>query len=130
MNIYVETQKLVGLPFIIHDALLVICTFYNSISSQINDIFQMDWSLLRTSSFSFNSYTLEIMNASQPNGLVVPDATLHPVNSTSDVIELMRIGHANRAVGSTMLNERSSRSHRFIFMSHNLVTLFIMIILK
>jgi hypothetical protein len=90
----------------------------------------MDWSLLRTSSFSFNSYTLEIMNASQPNGLVVPDATVHPVNSTSDVIELMRIGHANRAVGSTMLNERSSRSHRFIFMSHNLVTLFIMIILK
>jgi hypothetical protein len=99
VNIYVETQKLVGLPFIIHDALLVICTFYNSISTQINDIFQMDWSLLRTSSFSFNSYTLEIMNASQPNGLVVPDATVHPVNSTSDVIELMRIGHANRAVG-------------------------------
>jgi len=57
---------------------------------------------------------LEIMNASQPNGLVVPDATVHPVNSTSDVIELMRIGHANRAVGSTMLNERSSRSHSIV----------------
>jgi hypothetical protein len=90
----------------------------------------MELEFIKTSSFSFNSYTLEIMNASQPNGLVVPDATLHPVNSASDVIELMRIGLANRAVGSTLLNERSSRSHRFIFMSHNLVTLFIMIILK
>ncbi|XP_002437142.2 kinesin-like protein KIN-14M isoform X2 [Sorghum bicolor] len=57
---------------------------------------------------------LEIMNVSQPNGLVVPDATLHPVNSASDVIELMRIGLANRAVGSTVLNERSSRSHSVV----------------
>ncbi|GJN12283.1 hypothetical protein PR202_ga30550 [Eleusine coracana subsp. coracana] len=49
----------------------------------------------------------------QPNGLAVPDATLHPVNSSTDVIELMRTGLANRAVGSTALNDRSSRSHSY-----------------
>jgi len=72
---------------------------------------------------------LGILNASQPNGLAVPDATLHPVNSTSDVIQLMRMGLANRAVGSTALNERSSRSHRLISMLHNTV-LFSLVILK
>jgi kinesin family protein C2/C3 len=55
---------------------------------------------------------LGIWSTSQPNGLVVPDASLHPVKSTSDVLDLMEIGQANRAVGSTALNERSSRSHR------------------
>uniref|UniRef100_A0A0D3G9W7 Kinesin motor domain-containing protein n=1 Tax=Oryza barthii TaxID=65489 RepID=A0A0D3G9W7_9ORYZ len=50
-----------------------------------------------------------MFNTSQPNGLVVPDASLHPVKSTSDVLDLMEIGQANRAVGSTALNERSSR---------------------
>ncbi|WVZ79818.1 hypothetical protein U9M48_027352 [Paspalum notatum var. saurae] len=70
--------------------------------------------LSRVSSFSFNLYTLGILNASQPNGLAVPDAKLHPVSSTSDVIELMRIGLANRTVGSTALNERSSRSHSVV----------------
>jgi len=74
-------------------------------------------------------HTLGILNASQPNGLAVPDATLHPVNSTFDVIQLMRMGLANRAVGSTALNERSSRSHRLISMLHNTV-LFSLVILK
>ncbi|ONK66812.1 uncharacterized protein A4U43_C06F12230 [Asparagus officinalis] len=55
-----------------------------------------------------------IMNSSQPNGLAVPDASLHLVNSTSDVLELMQIGLANRAVGATALNERSSRSHSIV----------------
>lgn len=57
---------------------------------------------------------LGIWNTSQPNGLVVPDASLHPVKSTSDVLDLMEIGLANRAVGSTALNERSSRSHSIL----------------
>uniref|UniRef100_J3M901 Kinesin motor domain-containing protein n=1 Tax=Oryza brachyantha TaxID=4533 RepID=J3M901_ORYBR len=57
---------------------------------------------------------LGIWNTSQPNGLVVPDASLHPVKSTSDVLDLMEIGQANRAVGSTALNERSSRSHSIL----------------
>ncbi|TKW16718.1 hypothetical protein SEVIR_5G317600v4 [Setaria viridis] len=57
---------------------------------------------------------LGIWNTSQPNGLVVPDASLHPVKSTSDVLDLMEIGQTNRAVGSTALNERSSRSHSIL----------------
>lgn len=54
---------------------------------------------------------LGIWNTAQPNGLAVPDASMHPVKSTSDVLELMSIGLTNRAVGATALNERSSRSH-------------------
>ncbi|KAM5571151.1 kinesin-like protein KIN-14P [Rosa sericea] len=54
---------------------------------------------------------LGIMTHSQPNGLAVPDATMRPVKSTSDVIKLMDIGFKNRAVSATALNERSSRSH-------------------
>ncbi|XP_014755138.1 kinesin-like protein KIN-14C isoform X2 [Brachypodium distachyon] len=57
---------------------------------------------------------LGIWSTSQPNGLVVPDASLVPVKSTSDVLDLMEIGQANRAVGSTALNERSSRSHSIL----------------
>ncbi|XP_010523969.2 PREDICTED: kinesin-like protein KIN-14G [Tarenaya hassleriana] len=53
---------------------------------------------------------LEIRNSSQ-TGLSVPDANLVPVSSTYDVIDLMRLGHKNRAVGATALNDRSSRSH-------------------
>ncbi|EPS71287.1 hypothetical protein M569_03470, partial [Genlisea aurea] len=44
-------------------------------------------------------------------GLNVPDASLVHVSSTSDVVELMRLGQSNRAVGATALNDRSSRSH-------------------
>eukprot|EP00250_Pteridium_aquilinum_P013147 c21159_g1_i1 orf=147-3644(+) len=54
---------------------------------------------------------LEIRNNSQQNGLNVPDANLLPVKSIEDVQELMTLGHKNRAVGATVLNERSSRSH-------------------
>ncbi|KAL6902279.1 hypothetical protein ACP4OV_005155 [Aristida adscensionis] len=52
----------------------------------------------------------EIRNNSQ-NGLNVPDASLVRVASTRDVMELMNVGHKNRAVGATALNDRSSRSH-------------------
>ncbi|KAL1549765.1 kinesin-like protein KIN-14G [Salvia divinorum] len=52
----------------------------------------------------------EIRNSSQ-NGINVPNANIVPVSSTSDVINLMNIGLKNRAVGSTSMNERSSRSH-------------------
>lgn len=54
---------------------------------------------------------LGIWSTTQPNGLAVPDASMHPVKSTKDVLELMNIGLMNRAVGATALNERSSRSH-------------------
>ncbi|CAI9094080.1 OLC1v1029737C1 [Oldenlandia corymbosa var. corymbosa] len=54
---------------------------------------------------------LGIWNTTQPNGLAVPDASMHPVKSTADVLEFMKIGLMNRVVGATALNERSSRSH-------------------
>lgn len=57
---------------------------------------------------------LDIRNNSQLNGLNVPDASLIPVTCTQDVLELMRIGQRNRAVGATALNERSSRSHSIL----------------
>lgn len=60
----------------------------------------------------FNLRTLGIWSTTQPNGLAVPDASMHPVKSTANVLELMNIGLMNRAVGATALNERSSRSHR------------------
>uniref|UniRef100_A0A0A9FXK8 Kinesin motor domain-containing protein n=1 Tax=Arundo donax TaxID=35708 RepID=A0A0A9FXK8_ARUDO len=53
---------------------------------------------------------LEIRNTSQ-KGLAVPDASIVPVTSTSDVVELMNQGQKNRVVGSTAINDRSSRSH-------------------
>ncbi|XP_069143687.1 kinesin-like protein KIN-14F isoform X1 [Solanum lycopersicum] len=58
--------------------------------------------------------TLDIRNNSQLNGLNVPDASLVPVTCTQDVLDLMRIGQKNRAVGATALNERSSRSHSIL----------------
>ncbi|XP_019424122.1 PREDICTED: kinesin-like protein KIN-14J isoform X2 [Lupinus angustifolius] len=54
---------------------------------------------------------LGIWNITQPNGLSVPDASMHSVNSMTDVLELMNIGLTNRATSATALNERSSRSH-------------------
>lgn len=62
----------------------------------------------------FNLRTLGVLNSSQPNGLAVPDASMLPVKSTSDVLDLMNFGQSNRAMSSTAQNERSSRSHRFI----------------
>lgn len=54
---------------------------------------------------------LGIWNATLPNGLAVPEASMYSVQSTTDVLELMNIGLMNRAVCTTALNERSSRSH-------------------
>ncbi|XP_028550644.1 kinesin-like protein KIN-14C [Dendrobium catenatum] len=54
---------------------------------------------------------LGILNSSQPDGSAVPDARMVPVKSSNDVLAKMKLGQANRAVGSTALNERSSRSH-------------------
>ncbi|PIA49422.1 hypothetical protein AQUCO_01300320v1 [Aquilegia coerulea] len=70
-------------------------------NEQVRDLLSSDGSQKR----------LGIWTSSQPNGLAVPDASMHPVKSTTDVLELMQIGQSNRAVGSTALNERSSRSH-------------------
>ncbi|KAL4361529.1 hypothetical protein GQ457_04G039040 [Hibiscus cannabinus] len=55
-----------------------------------------------------------VTNISQPNGLAVPDASMLPVLSTSDVIDLIDVGFKNRTVSATALNERSSRSHSIV----------------
>lgn len=60
----------------------------------------------------FDLPTLGIRSISQQSGLSVPDASMFQVESTADVVDLMKIGQRNRAVGATALNERSSRSHR------------------
>lgn len=65
---------------------------------------------------------LEIRSCVSDNSLALPDATLHPVKSTVDVINLMKLGEMNRAVGSTAINTRSSRSHRSISMSYSYLT--------
>ncbi|KAL2321198.1 hypothetical protein Fmac_030167 [Flemingia macrophylla] len=86
----------------------------------LNDLFSISTS--RKSSIAYeigtcdflDLHTLGILNHSQPNGLAVPDATMLPVKTTSDVIKLMDIGLKNRAKGSTAMNERSSRSHSVV----------------
>ncbi|KAI5382910.1 Kinesin-like protein KIN-14P, partial [Lathyrus oleraceus] len=55
-----------------------------------------------------------ILTQSQSNGIAVPDASMFPVKSPSDVIKLMDIGLKNRAIGATAMNERSSRSHSVV----------------
>ncbi|KAI8557423.1 hypothetical protein RHMOL_Rhmol04G0009700 [Rhododendron molle] len=64
--------------------------------------------------YTLTTCTLDIRNNSQLNGLNVPDASLVPVKCTEDVLDLMKIGQRNRAVGATALNERSSRSHSIL----------------
>ncbi|XP_024043279.1 kinesin-like protein KIN-14L isoform X2 [Citrus sinensis] len=54
---------------------------------------------------------LEIRSCASENGLNLPDATMHSVKSTADVLRLMKLGEVNRAVSSTAINNRSSRSH-------------------
>ncbi|XP_073031758.1 kinesin-like protein KIN-14J [Primulina eburnea] len=73
-------------------------------NEQVRDLLSSDVSQKR----------LGIWNTTQPNGLAVPDASMHHVKSTSNVLELMNIGLMNRAVGATALNIRSSRSHSIL----------------
>ncbi|XVF77000.1 hypothetical protein PTKIN_Ptkin14bG0004900 [Pterospermum kingtungense] len=73
-------------------------------NEQVRDLLVLDGSNRR----------LDIRNNSQLNGLNVPDASWVPVSNTQDVLDLMRIGQKNRAVGATALNERSSRSHSIL----------------
>mgnify|MGYP000491864718 CR=1 FL=1 len=53
---------------------------------------------------------LEI-RSTQESGCNVPEAAQRPVSCTDDVLEVMEMGSMNRKVGSTAMNERSSRSH-------------------
>ncbi|KAK9075857.1 hypothetical protein SSX86_004186 [Deinandra increscens subsp. villosa] len=63
---------------------------------------------------SASTSKLEIRSCTSENGLSLPDATIHSVKSTADVLNLMRSGQVNRAVSSTALNNQSSRSHSIL----------------
>ncbi|KAJ4900651.1 Kinesin-4 [Raphanus sativus] len=65
---------------------------------------------LTEESLGVNYRALADLNNSH-NGINVPEANLVPVSSTADVIQLMDVGQMNRAVSSTAMNDRSSRSH-------------------
>ncbi|XP_027357387.1 kinesin-like protein KIN-14C [Abrus precatorius] len=88
---------------IVYDIGVQIVEIYNE---QVRDFFIFVYFL--------DLHTLGILSHSQPNGLAVPDASMMPVKSTSDVMKLMDIGLKNRAKGSTAMNERSSRSHSVV----------------
>ncbi|KAK8956581.1 Kinesin-4 [Platanthera zijinensis] len=70
--------------------------------------------LLLNQFVSFTNFTLEIRNCLSNGGLSLPDATMHHVVSTSDVVNLMKIGDRNRAFSCTAMNNRSSRSHSVV----------------
>ncbi|KAI3823627.1 hypothetical protein L1987_05067 [Smallanthus sonchifolius] len=80
-------------------------------NEQVRDLLSRISSIPHLKELYLDFHTLGIWNSTQPNGLAVPDASMHPVTSTADVLELMNVGLMNRAVGATALNERSSRSH-------------------
>ncbi|CAN8270064.1 unnamed protein product [Cochlearia groenlandica] len=52
--------------------------------------------------------------SNEEDGLSLPDATMHSVMSTMDVLKLMEAGEVNRAVSSTSMNNQSSRSHSIL----------------
>eukprot|EP00742_Colponemidia_sp_Colp-10_P009129 GILJ01009930.1.p1 GENE.GILJ01009930.1~~GILJ01009930.1.p1 ORF type:complete len:806 (-),score=169.06 GILJ01009930.1:132-2549(-) len=45
------------------------------------------------------------------NGMFVPDLTIRDISNLEDVYEALSLGVSNRAVGTTNMNEHSSRSH-------------------
>ena len=51
------------------------------------------------------------VRSTQESGCNVPDAVQHAVSCADDVLTIMEMGQKNRSVGSTAMNERSSRSH-------------------
>uniref|UniRef100_A0A6N2KFI1 Kinesin motor domain-containing protein n=1 Tax=Salix viminalis TaxID=40686 RepID=A0A6N2KFI1_SALVM len=79
----------------------------------LNDLFSISQNRRDSFLYEIQVQMVEIYNE-QPNGLAVPDASMHPVTSTSDVLELIGVGLKNRAVGATAMNERSSRSHSVV----------------
>ncbi|CAA0812766.1 P-loop nucleoside triphosphate hydrolases superfamily protein with CH (Calponin Homology) domain [Striga hermonthica] len=75
-------------------------------NEQIHDLLAKD-----SGSKKYPFLHLDILYLNLVYHLVLPDATLCPVKSANDVIKLMKLGEVNRAVGSTAINVRSSRSH-------------------
>ncbi|XP_038971798.1 kinesin-like protein KIN-14A [Phoenix dactylifera] len=79
-------------------------------NEQVHDLLQIFGSLTGLLIFNYKS-TLEIRSCSSNGGLSLPDASMHLVQSSADVLDLMKLGEKNRAFFSTAMNHRSSRSH-------------------
>ncbi|KAH8506577.1 hypothetical protein H0E87_013403 [Populus deltoides] len=85
----------------------------------LSDLFQMSNERKDIVNYSIQVQMVEIYNeqirsCTGDNGLSLPDAKMHSVKSTADVLNLMKLGEANRVVSSTALNNRSSRSHSIL----------------
>ncbi|KAK7269399.1 hypothetical protein RIF29_22125 [Crotalaria pallida] len=85
-------------------------TVHYDISVQMLEIYNEQVRDLLLTDGCHKRYPLLYTNYSN-NGINVPDANLVPVSSTAEVLNLMNLGHKNRAVSSTAMNDRSSRSH-------------------
>ncbi|KAL9855828.1 Kinesin-like protein KIN-14H [Arabidopsis thaliana] len=87
-------------------------TFSYNISVQMLEIYnEQVRDLLATNGQTSRYPFSRLIRNSTQDGINVPEATLVPVSTTSDVIHLMNIGQKNRAVSATAMNDRSSRSH-------------------
>ncbi|KAF8394778.1 hypothetical protein HHK36_020993 [Tetracentron sinense] len=62
---------------------------------------------------SVDWHTLRVFTTFKPEKQVVPDASIHPVTSTADVIKLITIGLKNKTIGATDLNERRAIFEQF-----------------
>ncbi|GAB4851675.1 hypothetical protein Ancab_031078 [Ancistrocladus abbreviatus] len=76
-------------------------------NEQVRDLLTED-----LSSTKYPLSWLEIRSHHTNDGLSLPDATLHSVKSTIDVLNLMKHGDENHAVNFTAMNNQSSHSHR------------------
>ncbi|KAL2320731.1 hypothetical protein Fmac_029700 [Flemingia macrophylla] len=81
----------------------------------LNDLFQMSNERKDIIKYDIYVQMVEIYNeqirSCNDDGMSLPDARLHSVKSSTDVMTLMNLGEINRAVSSTAMNNRSSRSH-------------------
>lgn len=95
--------------------LYIVCSSFILKKEQTNLFYATYYTYIQSVDFLIAN-KLEIRSCASDDGLVLPNATMCPVKSTTDVINLMKLGEGNRVVGSTAINNRSSRSHRSIFL--------------
>ncbi|PHU15312.1 Kinesin KP1, partial [Capsicum chinense] len=83
----------------------------------LNDLFRISQMRENTFKYEIKVQMMEIYNEQVRDLLssdAVPEASMFPVNGTTDVLDLMDTGLNNRAKGSTAMNDRSSRSHSIL----------------
>ncbi|KAF8394779.1 hypothetical protein HHK36_020994 [Tetracentron sinense] len=79
---------------------------YNELQDLKDDVFLDTQPLIRSILDGFNNifisvdlHTLRVFTTSKPEKQVAPDANMHPVTSTADVMKLMTIGLKNKTIG-------------------------------